>query len=219
MIGDKILREKDAPLKDYYGSKKPVSDNIKNIRTGPADEDFLDMKLANIPERVVSIIKNYENVLSSVKNDEIDIGSAIEELKRNREEINKINEAARRSNSQYIERSATLAKRPYDDEYGLNLFREMFTHLNEIDEYHKKFINFLKDKQFRSSSVKSRKIKGKGLTPLYPSKMLISLIKLLATINAGYDSKKIRNQTKNLLNSLYNSRIITETVYNHLANI
>ena len=95
----------------------------------------------------------------------------------------------------------------------------MFTHLNEIDEYHKKFINFLKDKQFRSSSVKSRKIKGKGLTPLYPSKMLISLIKLLATINAGYDSKKIRNQTKNLLNSLYNSRIITETVYNHLANI
>ena len=47
--------------------------------------------------------------------------------------------------------------------------------------------------------------------------MLVNLVKLLARIYEGYASKQVLNETKCLLNSLYNNK--TETVYNHLANI
>ena len=57
-------------------------------------------------------------------------------------------------------------------------------------------------------------------TALYhPSKMLVNLVKLLARIYEGYTSEQVINGTKRLLNTLYNNKIITETVYNHLANI
>ena len=60
---------------------------------------------------------------------------------------------------------------------------------------------------------------GSGFPPLYPNKMLISLVKLLVRIYAGYDSKEIMEKTKQLLDTLYNSRLITNTVYNQLANL
>ena len=57
-------------------------------------------------------------------------------------------------------------------------------------------------------------------TALYhPSKMLVNLVKLLARIYEGYTSEQVINGTKRLLNTPYNNKIITETVYNHLANI
>ena len=57
-------------------------------------------------------------------------------------------------------------------------------------------------------------------TALYhPSNMLVNLVKLLARIYEGYTSEQVINGTKRLLNTLYNNKIITETVCNHLANI
>ena len=49
--------------------------------------------------------------------------------------------------------------------------------------------------------------------------MLVNLVKLLTRIYEGYASKQVVNETKRLLNALYSNKIITETVYNHLANI
>ena len=49
--------------------------------------------------------------------------------------------------------------------------------------------------------------------------MLVNLVKLLTRIYEGYASKEVLNETKRLLNTLYNNKIITETVYSHLANI
>ena len=65
-----------------------------------------------------------------------------------------------------------------------------------------------------------KKYKGYGIVPpIYPSKILVNLVKLLTRIYEDYASKKVLNETKRLLNTLYNNKIITETVYNHLANI
>ena len=65
-----------------------------------------------------------------------------------------------------------------------------------------------------------KKYYGYGIAPpIYPSKMLVNLVKLLTRIYEGYASKKVVNETKRLLKTLYNNKIITETVYNHLANI
>ena len=65
-----------------------------------------------------------------------------------------------------------------------------------------------------------KKYYGYGIVPLiYPSKMLVNLVKLLTRIYEGYGSKNVLNETKRLLNTLCNNKIITETVYNHLAII
>ena len=72
----------------------------------------------------------------------------------------------------------------------------------------------------RFTPVQERDLQdGSGLPPLYPNKMLISLVKLLTRICAGYDSKEIMKKTKRLLDTLYRSRMITSTVYNHLADL
>ena len=55
--------------------------------------------------------------------------------------------------------------------------------------------------------------------PLDPKRMLITLPALLAQIYAGYNSRAFIDETKRILDSLYHSRMITDTVYNHLANI
>ena len=58
-----------------------------------------------------------------------------------------------------------------------------------------------------------------GVTQIDPEKMLIKLTVLLSQIYAGYSSKEIVKETKRVLDSLYNSRLITDTVYNHLASL
>ena len=78
----------------------------------------------------------------------------------------------------------------------------------------------LKNKASKLRKEANKEYYGYGIIPpIYPTKMLISLIKLLTRIYEGYTSKQVVNKTKRLLNTLYNNKIITETVYNHLANI
>ena len=85
-----------------------------------------------------------------------------------------------------------------------------------------------KDQELKRLANKTRKrakeehkeYYGYGIIPpIYPSKMLVNLVKLLTRIYEGYASKDVLNETKRLLNTLYNNKIITETVHNHLANI
>ena len=85
-----------------------------------------------------------------------------------------------------------------------------------------------KDQELERLANKSRKRRkeahkeyyGYGIVPpIYPSKMLVNLVKLLTRIYEDYASKKVVNETKRSLNTLYNNKIITEAVYNHLANI
>ena len=78
----------------------------------------------------------------------------------------------------------------------------------------------LKNKARKRRKKANKEYYGYGIVPpIYPSKMLVNLVKLLTRIYEGYASKEVLNETKRLLNTLYNNKIITETVYNHLANI
>ena len=86
----------------------------------------------------------------------------------------------------------------------------------------------VKDKELERLKNQASKLKKKAnkeyygygiVPPIYPSKMLVNLIKLLIAIYEGYASEQVINETKRLLNTLYNNKIITEIVYNHLANI
>ena len=60
------------------------------------------------------------------------------------------------------------------------------------------------------------KAKGTGLTILTNKQMLNRLPILLAQIQAGYNSNKLKNEIRQLLYLLYRSKVLTKTMYNNL---
>ena len=57
---------------------------------------------------------------------------------------------------------------------------------------------------------------GKGLEILTNKQMLNRLPILLAQIEAGNNSIKLKNEARQILYSLYRSKVLTKTVYNNL---
>ena len=58
--------------------------------------------------------------------------------------------------------------------------------------------------------------KGEGLKILTNKQMLNRLPILLAQIQAGNNSKSLKNEVRQILYLLYRSRVLTKTVYNNL---
>ena len=58
--------------------------------------------------------------------------------------------------------------------------------------------------------------KGKGLKILTNKQILNRLPILLAQIQAGNNSNKLKNEIRQILYSLYSSKVLTKTVYNNL---
>ena len=57
---------------------------------------------------------------------------------------------------------------------------------------------------------------GSGLKILTNKQMLNRLPILLAQIQAGNNSNKLNNEARQILYSLYRSKVLTKTVYNNL---
>ena len=68
----------------------------------------------------------------------------------------------------------------------------------------------------QSGNVMSKK--GEGLKILTNKQMLNRLPILLAQIEAGNNSKKLKIEIRQILYSLYRSKVLTKTVYNNLIN-
>ena len=61
--------------------------------------------------------------------------------------------------------------------------------------------------------------KGEGLKILTNKQMVNRLPILLAQIQAGNNSKSLKNETRQILYSLYKSNALTKTVYNNLIKV
>ena len=59
----------------------------------------------------------------------------------------------------------------------------------------------------------------KSLKILIPNQMLSRLLITLAQSRAGNNSKKLKNEIRQILCSLYRTKILTKTIYNNLINI
>ena len=69
---------------------------------------------------------------------------------------------------------------------------------------------------YNVKSVSDTSKKGEGLKILTNKQMLNRLPILLAQIQAGNNSKKLKNELRQILCLLYRSRVLTKTVYNNL---
>ena len=68
------------------------------------------------------------------------------------------------------------------------------------------------------SAAKRKNQQGQGLKILTPDQMLSRLPITLAQLKAGNNSQKLINEIRQLLYSLYHSKKLTKTIYNHLIN-
>ena len=74
------------------------------------------------------------------------------------------------------------------------------------------------DLQTEESAEQRRKTKGHGLKILTPEQMLSRLPISLAQLKAGNNSEKLKNEIRQLLYSLYRSKKLSKTIYEHLIN-
>ena len=65
----------------------------------------------------------------------------------------------------------------------------------------------------------SKNYEGRGLKILSKKQMFSRLPILLAQIQAGNNSKKKKNELRQILYSLYRSKALTKTVYNNLIKV
>ena len=93
----------------------------------------------------------------------------------------------------------------------------------ETDEYLKYMEKQEKDRKKFSdeydSSGSALNKKGEGLKILTNKQMLNRFLILLTQIKAGNNSIKLKNELRQILYSLYRSKVLTKTVYNNLIKI
>ena len=97
---------------------------------------------------------------------------------------------------------------------GLNHIADLYN-LKSGSATIKKGLNYIADLyNLKSGSDTSKK--GEGLKILTNKQMLNRLPILLAQIQAGNNSKSLKNELRQILYSLYRSKVLTKTVYNNL---
>ena len=109
---------------------------------------------------------------------------------------------ARRQNTQRTFAPSSPPNKDYSAETG-----EYLKYMEEQEKDRKKFSD-----EYDSNGWSS----GSGLKILTNKQMLNRLPILLAQIQAGNNSNKLKNETRQILYSLYRSKVSTKTVYNNL---
>ena len=76
--------------------------------------------------------------------------------------------------------------------------------------------NKIVDNAERIRELNDQTQRGQGLKLFTPGQMLSRLPITLAQLKAGNNSQKLKNEIRQLLYSLYRSKKLTKTIYNHL---
>ena len=104
-----------------------------------------------------------------------------------------------------------------------NINNEHIKNKNDAREELKKLKNNVKSGEFKVTVKELERAifgyeesSGSGLKILTNKQMLNRLPILLAQIQAGNNSSKLKNEARQILYSLYRSKVLTKTVYNNL---
>ena len=104
-----------------------------------------------------------------------------------------------------------------NNEGNFEIFKEKLnTEKQESDE--QPDITNMPELESEESAAERRNQPGQGLKILTPDQMLSRLPVTLAQLKAGKNPQKLKNEIRQLLYSLYCSKKLTKTIYNHLIN-
>ena len=99
-------------------------------------------------------------------------------------------------------------------------------YLKYLEEHEKHHVRFSDDYDSSGSGLNKKgkgsvasRAKGEGLKTLTNKQMLNRLPILLAHIQAGNNSKSLKNELRQIIYSLYRSKVLTKTVYNNSIKV
>ena len=112
------------------------------------------------------------------------------------------------------------------NEVRVDSIKEVLSKLQRIIDYTSKYKEFKFEENEKIIDIIERILyfnqlnqSGQGLKILAPSQMLSRLPISLAQLKAGNNSEKLKNEIRQLLYSLYRSKILTKKIYKCLVDI
>ena len=112
------------------------------------------------------------------------------------------------------------------NEVRVDSIKEVLSKLQRITDYTSKYKEFKFEENEKIIDIIERILyfnqlnqSGQGLKILAPSQMLSRLPISLAQLKAGNNSEKLKNEIRQLLYSLYRSKILTKKIYKCLVDI
>ena len=139
---------------------------------------------------------NLINIINKIQNGEIDLAN----VKNNQEKLKTYLGEIKKGNKKHIskEQKNTLYK------------------IESLYKARSEAIKFHGDYYLMMSEAKYKATKGTGLKILTPKQMLQRLPIAVAQVKAGNNSESLLNEIKQIVCSLYQSKQITEKVYNNI---
>ena len=208
-MNDKDGYEKTAKEANMYYMKGKNDNELKLIKdfTTKINNGTINNKnkAGNEFRKLKQKVTNYNIRQNLIKDLERDLfGEYIESIKPEEKYEESIAERVktRRQNTQKIFAVSSPPKKSYSAETA-----DYLKYMEEQEKGQKRFSD-----DYDSNGWSS----GSGLKVLTNKQMLNRLPILLAQIQAGNNSKSLKNEIRQILYSLYRSKVLTKTVYNNL---
>ena len=207
----KDIKDKGIKIDNDNEAIREIRERIKEL----IDEGVKVNSFDEIKEEIMEHIKNLKDQGINVRVDEDQINDL----------INKISDMKNKDKKNtYMDSEIDKFLKDYRDEninisYDKNKKSQVVFYPNQKEM--RRYVKSLKDivdlYNLKSSSDTSKK--GEGLKILSNKQILDRLPILLAQIQAGNNSKKLKNGQRQILYSLYRSKALTKTVYNDLIKV
>ena len=191
---------------------KIIKDFIAKINNGKINESNALSEFKKLKQKV----NNYKLKHDLVKHVEKSLfGEDIESIEpeeKYQESIAERVKTQKRQDTQKTSTSSSPPKKDYSKETA-----DFLEYMKKEKEGQKRFSDDYDNNGWSSGSGSiASKAKGAGLKILTDKQMLNRLPILLAQIQAGNNSMKLKNEISEILYSLYRSKVLTKTVYNNL---
>ena len=208
-MNNKIRYEETAEEADAVYMKgnndnelKLIKDFITKINNGTINKNNAGNEFRKLKQKVTNdrlrqdLIKNLERYIC---------GEDIESIKPEEKYEKSIAERVRtrKQNTQRTFAPSSPPKKDYSEETA-----DYLKYMEEQEKGQKRFSD-----DYDSNGWSS----GSGYKILTNKQMLNRLLMLLAQIQAGNNSIKLKNEIRQILYSLYRSKVLTKTVYNNLV--
>ena len=163
-------------------------------------EVITDSKIVNLK----SVSKFKDNILSGKSNNKYDAAKVYTKIMEDENLLRNYKNFSSNKNSQTI---ATII-----NNLGYALFGPLLSKDN-ADDIENVDIRDMPDVE--SEEDAERKQKGYGLKIMTPNQLITRLPILLAQKQAGNNSQKLNNEIRQIIYSLYRSKDLSKTMYNH----
>ena len=106
-----------------------------------------------------------------------------------------------------------ISRKTLEQEKIINNLESFCVSRQEVIKFFRDYTEIFSDSNYRAKQIET---KGTGLKILTPKQMLQRLPIALAQVKAGNNSENLLNEIRQIIYSLYQSKEITEKVYNNL---